>query len=129
MFKRFFYSALFLLMGIFSYYPALAARLQPVGPQNITGSPVETPLEVEMIIYRIIGYVYTFFFLAAVLFILLAAYNFVWGGSDEKRLVTAKSQLKYAVIAIVVALMASGISIIIDNFLLEGTGQMRFFLF
>jgi len=64
-----------------------------------------------------------------VFFILLAAYNFVWGGSDEKRLVTAKSQLKYAVIAIVVALMASGISIIIDNFLLEGTGQMRFFLF
>ncbi|BCX15874.1 MAG: hypothetical protein KatS3mg098_103 [Candidatus Parcubacteria bacterium] len=106
-----------------------AARFTPQGPQNITGSPIEAPNQIWLMIYRIIGYVYTFFFLVAVLFIILAAYNFVFSRGDETKVKNAKNQIKWAIVAIVVALMSGGISILIQNFLLEGSGQMRFFLF
>jgi hypothetical protein len=55
-----------------------------------------------------------------VLFILFAAYNFVQGGANPEKVKVAKTQLKYAVIAIVVALVASGASWIIAQFLASG---------
>jgi hypothetical protein len=84
-------------------------------------SELDTPVtgysDVENIIVNIIKWLYTIFFLVAVFFILLAAYNFIAGARDENRLKKAKDQLKYAVIAIVIALVASGVSIIIKSFL------------
>ncbi|HPW34502.1 MAG TPA: pilin [Candidatus Paceibacterota bacterium] len=69
------------------------------------------------ILANIVKWLYTIFFIVAVLFILIAAYNFMQGGSNPKAVETAKSQLKYAVIAIVVALVASGVSLMIELFL------------
>ena len=69
------------------------------------------------VLMNVIKWVYTVFFVVAVLFILLAAYNFIQGGSNPKAVETAKGQLKYAVIAIAVALVASGISVFIQHYL------------
>ena len=80
-------------------------------------TPAASRSNVEEIIKDIIRWLYTIFFLTAVFFILLAAYNFIAGAGDENRLKKAKDQLKYAVIAIVIALVASGVSIVIKSFL------------
>lgn len=80
-------------------------------------SVVTDYIQVQNIIQSIVSVVYTVFFAAAIFFILLAAYNFLIGGSDEKRIATAKNQLQYAVIAIVVALIAGGVSLIIKTFI------------
>jgi len=80
-------------------------------------SPVEQASQVQERFKDVIRWVYTMFFVVAVLFILLAAYNYLLGGQDEKRIELAKKQLTYAVIAIVVALLAAGISGIVYTFL------------
>ena len=81
----------------------------------------ETPIAgesgIRTAVANIVKWLYTMFFIVAILFILLAAYNFIAGAGDENRLKKAKDQLKYAVIAIVVALVASGVSIVIKSFL------------
>lgn len=126
----------FFLFLIFLFYLFLVsnsfAKLTPItpkGPENFLGSPVEDTSQIWLIVYRVVGYVYTLFFLVAVLFILLTAYNFTTSRGDEGKIKKAKEQLKWAIIAIVVALMSSGISVLINNFLLEGSGQFRFFSF
>lgn len=67
-----------------------------------------------------IKWMYTLFFVVAVAMILLAAYNFVRGGSNEKLVETAKKQLKWAVVAIAVALVATGVSLVVQDFLVTG---------
>ena len=64
-----------------------------------------------------VQWIYSIFFVVAVLFILIAAYNYLRGGTNPKAIETAKSQLKYAVIAIAIALVASGISLLIKGIL------------
>jgi len=90
--------------------------LNPFEGTNIE-SKVTNYTQIQTIIKNIINWLYTIFFVVAVFFILLAAYNYLLGGQDEKHIATAKSQLRYAVIAIVIALIASGIAIVINTFI------------
>ena len=100
---------------------AYARRLEPTGDvTQVLPSSVNSFLDVQLIFYRILKWIYTAFFLVAIIFILLAAYNFLLGGRDEKKIAIAKNQLKYAIIAIVVALVAGGIHLIVAGFLITG---------
>ncbi len=85
-----------------------------------TASPVNSVNGVFDIIRNIVIWIYRAFFVVAVIFILMAAYNFIQGGTNEKKIEIAKGQLKYAAISIVVALIASGLSFIIAQFLGSG---------
>lgn len=80
-------------------------------------SPLKSYEDVYDLIYNTIVVVFDAFFVLAILFLILAAYNFLTGGTNENKIKTAKSQIKYAVIAIVVALVSGGISLIIKSFL------------
>jgi hypothetical protein len=115
------------LLATISYLPVATASVQPgAGPQEVQGALPElsgvsqkyqtTSSLVNVLLYAT-RWIYTIFFIVAVLFILLAAYNFIQGGNNPEKVKTAKEQLKYAVIAIVVALIATGVSVIIGNFL------------
>jgi hypothetical protein len=105
-----------LIVGI-STSTVLAAFTQGEGPTNFLNSPVEQTNQVETILINVVKWTYTVFFIMATIFILVAAYNFLRGGTNPKAIETAKNQLKYAVIAIVIALVASGASLLIKNFL------------
>ena len=91
--------------------PNMQSPITSVGDQN-SG--------VIGLIVVVIKWMYTLFFIVAVAMILLAAYNFVRGGSNEKLVETAKKQLKWAVVASVVALVATGISMVVQDFLVTG---------
>ncbi|MFA7202002.1 MAG: hypothetical protein WC099_03340 [Candidatus Paceibacterota bacterium] len=91
--------------------PNMQSPITTVGDQN-SG--------VIGLIVIVIKWMYTLFFIVAVAMILLAAYNFVRGGSNEKLVETAKKQLKWAVVAIAVALVATGISMVVQDFLVTG---------
>ena len=98
--------------------------VNPFGNNPDLKSPV-TDVQTQVlgsggILGTIVHWVYVTFFIIAVLFFLLAAYNFMLGGSDEKKIATAKNQLKYGVIAIVVALLSVGAAYAIDTFLRTG---------
>ena len=115
-------ATLFLCAGLFfvSSPPPLRAAggaSDLVGPLNsgTTASPVSNPSDFGTILEKVVTWTYETFFIIAVLFFLLAAYNFMLGGSDEKKIATAKNQLTYGVIAIVVALISTGVSAIVYN--------------
>lgn len=120
------YILMFLVVvGIaFGTSQALALNYGYINPFGMTelASPVTGVTQIWDIIFNIVRWIYTAFFIIAVLFILIAAYNFIQGGANPEKVKIAKNQLKYAVIAIVVALVASGVSWIIAQFL--GSGGM-----
>ena len=79
-----------------------------------------TLTDILNIVVWIVQWVYTILFIFAVFIFLVAAYNFILGGSNEDRIKTAKNQLKWGVVAIVVALLSVGVSYAIDTFLRTG---------
>lgn len=85
-------------------------------------SPVDSTQDVMRIISNVVKWTYTLFFVAAVFFILVAAYNFVTAGGDKKKVDAAKAQLKYAAIGIAVALLASGAVTLIRNVITDVSG-------
>jgi hypothetical protein len=81
----------------------------PVAFASVTG--------IKDVLINVIKWVYTIFYVVTVLFILLAAFNYLQGGTNPEKVKTAKAQLKYAVIAIVIALVASGVTLLLQRFL------------
>ncbi len=106
-------------LGVSQVFALNYSYVNPFGMTELA-SPVTGVTQAWDIVFNIVRWVYTIFFIVAVLFILLAAYNFVQGGANPEKVKAAKSQLRYAVIAIVVALVASGLSWIIAQFLGSG---------
>ncbi|MDP3880803.1 MAG: hypothetical protein Q8Q32_01295 [bacterium] len=95
---------------------------------KITG-PVDTEGEVITVFERIANWIYTFFLIAAVICILLAAFKFlgIGGGGGKKDAPTSiqegKRMLLYAVIAIAIALFAGYAPNVIENSLIGGSSQ------
>jgi fumarate reductase subunit D len=81
---------------------------------------VEEPGQLLNILAGTVKWVYTVFFIVAVIFILFAAFNYLSGGDNPEKLKTARNQIIYAVIAIAVALLAVGASAIVREFLKNG---------
>ncbi len=69
------------------------------------------------ILGNVVGIVYKVFFIIAVLFILIAAFNYLTAGGNEEKIKTAHKQITWAAVAIVVALLSVSFSIIIQNFI------------
>ena len=91
------------VFGIMSgIYHALALNYGYINPFGMTelASPITGVTKIWDIVFNIVRWVYTAFFIVAVLFILFAAYNFVQGGANPEKVKVAKTQLKYAVIAV-----------------------------
>ncbi len=80
-------------------------------------SPVKSVNDVIRILNKIVGWTYTIFFIAAVFFILLAAYKFLFAQDDAEKIKSAKNQIVYAVIAIIIALLSVSFDVVIKNFL------------
>lgn len=85
-------------------------------------SPIKSVGGVIDALNRIVGWTYTIFFIAAAFFILVAAYKFLFAQDDIEKIKSAKNQILYAVIAIVIALLSVSFDVIIRNFLGGGGG-------
>ena len=80
-------------------------------------SPIKTPGGLLDTIASIVKWVYIVFFIVAVLFILIAAFNYLTGSGQPEKIKIVHTQLIYAVIAITIALLSVGAVAIIKNFL------------
>lgn len=80
-------------------------------------SPVTQSSQLWDIFVTVVKWMYTIFFVVALMFILFSAYNFVSGGGSDDKIKLAKNQLKYAIIAIAVALVATGVSLVVQSFI------------
>ena len=85
-----------------------------------TGDSYSGPKDVQGVIQLFkdaVTYLYEAFYIVAVGFILWAAFNYLQGGNNPEKIKAAKGQLKYAIIAIVIALVASGVTTILNSFI------------
>jgi len=125
---------------IFAASAILASLVVPVAVLAIAPGTIPTPGELGIQnagnlpkntndimdkIASIVGYVYILFFIAAVLFIILAAFNYLTGGDAPAKIETAHKQLVYAVIAIVVALLSVVAQVIVSDFLGGGSNNQQ----
>lgn len=83
-----------------------------VGAQNVSGL-VDT-------FRMIVKWIYTIFFIIAVIYIIAAAFTYLTAGGEAEKVNTAKDQLIYAAVAIAVALLAISFDTIVKNFLSTG---------
>ena len=74
------------------------------------------------LVEKIAKWFQAFFFIIAAIFIVMAAFSYLTSAGDDDKVKKAKSQLVYAVVAIVVALLAFVMVTILKNFLGAGTG-------
>ena len=112
-------------MGITSgaMHVAYSQETDTIAPlQGDFPSPVRDFDSVTNIPTNIARWLYTMFFVVAIILFLIAAYNYLMGGQDEKRIEIAKKQLRYGVIAVVIALLSSGASLIVQTFLQRASG-------
>ncbi len=116
--KKIVYGIGIVLVVVCSMTAPVFAQLGPDDPKpGGNDSPIQSTQDVVDIITNIAELVFQVFFIIAVLFILFAAYTYLTAGDDASKVDKAKTSLKNAVIAIVIALISTGAATIIDNFL------------
>ena len=112
------------LIATLSFVPAFAQSpgqiTDPGFGGSVGGSQVTTVSGWVGILMTAVRWVYTLVFIIAVLFILLAAYNFITSKGDSEKVGTAKSQLLYAAIGIAVALLSYAVVELVRNSLQTG---------
>ncbi|HOX21804.1 MAG TPA: hypothetical protein PKZ02_02425 [Candidatus Paceibacterota bacterium] len=100
------------LVGVIGFSaPLLVGAADPIQTVNITAE------EVPGIITNIATWFYRVVLVVAVFFALLAAFNFLTG--DPKKIQTARHQLLYVVIGVVVTLVSFGIVSLINDVLTQ----------
>jgi len=97
--------------------------LMAMGQSGI-GAPVNPPAGAFFTFQTVINYLnlaitwlFTIFLILAVVFAILAAFNYLFSGGDPAKVKTASTQLIYVAVAIGVALLAVGIRFLVANFL------------
>ena len=99
--------------------PAALAQEQPPVGQALPGE-AEVPVTGGALLERIalIGnWVFAIFLAISLIYIILAAFQFITGGSDPAKISEARQKLIYAAIGIAIALLAAGFDDILRSIL------------
>lgn len=116
--KKIFFPIVICLL-VFSGNFALAADCSTTsGDPNY--SPVCSSDDVVNVLKNILNFMYTIFFILSIIFVLLAAYNYLFAKDDPEKIKSATKSIMWAAVAIIIALVSVGANAIIKNFI---TGQ------
>jgi len=111
-------------LGILGIIGLSLLAVSSVGAVDIPGITATGPTTVSGtvdILKNIVRWIYIIFFIIAVMFILFAAFTYLTAQGDPEKVKSAKDQIIYAAVAIIVALLAVSIDTMISTFL--STGQ------
>jgi len=116
--KKYFYSLLVPLLALSDKVMAQGS-VSDAANDLCDGSdcPITDIDQIFDILKTVVQYVYTIFFIVAILFILIAAFNFLTAKGDPTKVQGARSQITWAVVAIIIALISVGAAQIIGSFL------------
>jgi len=105
------------VLVLFAAFSASAQQYPtPVGPPPGTG-PIQTVGQGIGLLNQILTWVATIFWIAAALFVLYAGFLYLTAGGDTEKVQKANHQLIYAVVAIIVGILAFGLPALVDAFL------------
>lgn len=65
----------------------------------------------------VLNWIFTIFIITAIIFIILAAFQFITGGGEPTKVKEAQKKLIWATVGIIVALLAKGFPSVIRNIL------------
>lgn len=74
------------------------------------------------LICTVAGWLFVFLIVLSVIFIILAAFNYLTASGDPEKVKSASNQLIYAVVAIAVAVIARGVPLIVTTFVGVSSG-------
>lgn len=108
--------------SIFPFPPVVFAAdlsLDQAAQQLCSGNScvINNPQQIFTILSKIVRWTYTIFFIVAVFFILVAAFNFLTAQGDSTKIQEARNQILWAIVAIAIALISVGAAQIIKNFI------------
>jgi len=83
--------------------------------------PVKSITDVYNILGKIVWYTYTIFFIVAIFCILLAAFSFLTARGDPQKIISARTQILWAAVAIAIAILSYSASTIIKSILNSGS--------
>ena len=89
---------------------AFGQSFTPPPPTSITSVSAVTN-----VLSRIVGFMQVLLFAAAGVFIVLAAFQYLTAGGDEEKVKEARQKLVYAMIAIAIGLVATGIGSVVKD--------------
>lgn len=116
---------MFLLTGAFASNITFAqAPFTDIGTDvaPISGGSIEDTQDVTTALENIAKVMRNVLLLLAVIFVLIAAYNYLLSGGSEDKVATAHSMIAYAAVAVVVAILAFGFESIIRDVIGFGRG-------
>ncbi len=87
------------------------------GPEAVP-TVIQTIQDVNGLINRLISWMQFLLFALAAVFIVIAAFTYLLAGGDAEKTGKAKNQLIYSIIAIAIALLATGIVLVVKSFFL-----------
>lgn len=91
--------------------------IQQQAEELAEGSPIKSPEQIFGVLANILRYAYTIFFIVAIIFILIAAFNFLTAKDNPEKVKSARSQILWAAVAIAIALISVGAANIIYRFI------------
>lgn len=98
--------------------PILTLAQSNIGiPSGAVAAPVTSYEDVLGILDRVIVWFQSIIFIVAIIFILIAAFNFLTAGGDSSKVATAKTMIIWAAVGIAVALLAFAVQPILLQFL------------
>lgn len=78
---------------------------------------ISDPKQIFTILSTVVQYTYTIFFIVAIIFIIVAAFNFLTAQGDPEKIKGARAQILWACVAIVIALISVAAAQIIKTFI------------
>lgn len=94
---------------------ALPAMAQLTGPP--ASAPINTWQEMVNVIFNLRNWIYGIFLVLAVVFFVVAAFEFFTAGGDSTKLQTAKNRFMYGIVALFIVAMSVGMFTLIQNLL------------
>ena len=108
------------LLPVFYFLFAIAFSPVIFAAGDPSESPIKSIDDILKVLNNIVKWMYIFFFVVAVLFILIAAYGYLTAQGNPETIQKVNKQILYAVIAIVIAIVSVGFDVIIRKFLEQG---------
>lgn len=96
----------------------------PQGIPRIPTPPLTSVLDIQGLLCGLVLWVFWGLIVFSIVMFLMGGYRYVTSGGEPEKVSSANKTLLYAAIAVVVALVATGVPYIIDTFLNLGGGTL-----
>lgn len=106
--------ALLTFVMVFSFAGVAIVGAQNFVPETLPTN-ITTQTDLLRVVTTIVNWIFTIFIVISVIFIMIAAFDFVTGGDDPEKISKARQRIIWAIAGIAVALLARAIPTVLKT--------------